>query len=157
MDYQTKTLNGSAHESATATMVRGAREFSSDLVSLAELQWQLAMADVTVAKKEVLAQTLKLAMVFGLAIGATPLLLFGVAELLVEQLNWSRGLTYLGVAVLGLGCAGILGMSAVKGLTKAGSSFVRSKFELKQNIAWLKSVLTRKSAPPVTTTTTVRF
>jgi hypothetical protein len=151
MDYQTKPLNGQAHESATATMVRGARELGSDLVSLAELQWQLAMADMAVAKQEALAQTMKLVMVMGLAIGGTPLLLFGVAELLVEQLEWSRGLTYLGVAFIALGIAGIVGMSVVRGLSKCGASFARSKFELNQNIAWLKGVLSRKPASPVTT------
>lgn len=151
MDYQKTPLNGQAHESATATMVRGARELSSDLVSLAELQWQLAMADLAVAKQEALAQTMKFVIVLGLAIGGTPLLLFGVAELLVEQLEWSRGLTYLGVAVIALGLAGFIGMSVMRGLSKCGASFARSKFELNQNIAWLKSVLTRKSTPPAAT------
>lgn len=145
MDYQTKSMNGHAHESATATMVRGAREFSADLVSLAELQWQLAMADLAIAKQAALAQTMKLVMVVGLAIGGTPLLLFGVAELLVEQLEWSRGLTYLGVAAVALGIAGVIGMSVVNKLSQCGASFARSKFELNQNIAWLKKALTRKS------------
>ena len=129
MDYQTPPLNGHARESATATMVRGAREFGADLVSLAELQLQLALADFAVAKQEALAQTLKLIMVLGLAIGGTPLLLFGVAELLVEQLDWSRGLTYLGVAVIALGIAGLVGMSVVRRLSQCGASFARSKFE----------------------------
>jgi len=151
MDYQTKPLNGQAHESATATMVRGARELGSDFVSLAELQWKLAMADLAVAKQEALAQTMKLVMVLGLAIGGTPLLLFGVAELLVEYLGWSRGFTYLGVAVVALGIAGFVGMSVVSGLSKCGASFARSSFELNQNLAWLKGVLSRKSVPPVTT------
>jgi uncharacterized membrane protein YqjE len=147
MDYQTKSMNGHAQESATATMVRGAREFSADLVSLAELQWELALADLAIAKQEALAQTIKFVMVAGLAIGGTPLLLFGVAELLVEQLAWSRGWTYLGVAVVALGLAGLVGRSVVQKLSQCGASFARSKFELNQNIAWLKKALTRKSEP----------
>lgn len=147
MDYQTKSMNGQAHESATATMFRGAREFSADVISLAELQFQLAMADLAIAKQEALAQTMKLVMVLGLAIGGTPLLLFGVAELLVEQLEWSRGWTYLGVAAVALGIAGMVGMSVIKKLSQCGASFARSKFELNQNIAWLKKALTRKSEP----------
>ena len=140
-------MNGHAHESATATMVRGAREFSADLVSLAELQWQLALADLAIAKQEALAQTMKLVMVLGLAIGGTPLLLFGVAELLVEYAGWFRGWTYLGVAAIALGIAGVVGMSVVKKLSQCGASFARSKFELNQNITWLKKALTRKSEP----------
>ena len=147
MDYQTPPLNGHAHESATATMVRGARELGSDLVSLTELQFQLVLADWEVAKQVALAQTMKLLMVLGLAIGGTPLLLFGVAELLVEQLAWSRGFTYLGIAVIALGISAIVGMSVVRKLSECGVSFARSKFELNQNLTWLKGVLTRKSAP----------
>lgn len=154
MDYQTQPLNGHARESATETMVRGARELGSDIVSLAELQWQLAMADLTVAKQAAAAETMKLVAVLGLVIGGTPLLLFGVAELLVEQLGWSRGLTYLGVAVVALGLAGMIGMNVINALSKCGASFDRSKFELNQNLAWLKSVISRKSAP---TTSTTRF
>ncbi len=152
MDYQTQPLNGRHRESATATMVRGARELSSDIISLAELQWQLAMADLAVAKQQAVAQVLKLVIVFGLAVGGTPLLLFGGAELLVEQLEWSRGLTYLGVAVLALGIAGGLGLSVMRALAECGASFARTKTELHQNITWLKAVITRKSSPPVTPT-----
>jgi uncharacterized membrane protein YqjE len=148
------SLNGRAHESATETMVRGARELTSDIVSLAELQFQLTLTDAAEAKQQALAQTLKLVMVLGLAIGGTPLLLFGIAELLVEQLDWSRGWTYLGVAIAALGAAGVLGMSALRALSKCGASFARSNFELQQNIAWLKAVITRKPAPP---TTAARF
>jgi hypothetical protein len=151
MDYQTKPLNGQTRESATETMVRGARELSADIVSLAELQWQLALADLAVAKQQAVAEVLKLVAVLGLAVGGTPLLLFGVAELLVEQLEWSRGLTCLGVAVVALGIAGAVGMSVVRGLTKCGESFDRSRSELKQNIGWLKSVITRKQASSATT------
>lgn len=151
MDYQTP-LNGHAPETATETMVRGARGLGSDIVSLAELQWQLAMADFAVAKQDAVAQTMKLVVVLGLAIGGTPLLLFGVAELLVEQLEWSRGLTYLGVAAIALAIAGFVGMSVMRGLSKCGASFARSKFELNQNIAWLKTVIARKPASPVSTT-----
>jgi hypothetical protein len=79
-------------------------------------------------------------------------LLFGVAELLVEQLEWSRGLTYLGVAALALGIAGFVGMSVMRGLSKCGASFARSKFELNQNVAWLKTVISHKAAPPVSST-----
>ncbi len=152
MVHQTQPLNGQTHESATATMVRGAREFSSDLVSLAELQLQLALADFAAAKKLAVAQTLKLVATLGLTIGGTPLLLFGVAEVLVEQLDWSRGLSYLGVAVIALGIAGFIGFSVVRKLTECGASFARSKFELHQNVTWLKGALTRSSAsPPVAT------
>jgi len=151
MDYQTRPLNGQIRENATDAMVRGARELGSDIVSLTELQWQLAMADLAVAKQAAVAQTMKLVLVLGLAIGGTPLLLFGIAELLVEQLEWSRGLTYLGVAAVALSIAGVVGLSVMSGLTKCGASFARSKFELNQNIVWLKSVISRKSAPPVTT------
>ena len=147
MDYQTKSMNGHAPESATATMVRGAREFTADVISLAELQWQLALADLAIAKQEALAQTLKLVMVLGLAIGGTPLLLFGVAELLVEYAGWYRGWTYLGIAAIALVIAGVVGLSVVKKLSQCGASFARSKFELNQNIVWLKKALTRKSEP----------
>ncbi len=146
MDYQT-TLNGQAHESATATMVRGARELSADFVSLTELQFKLALADLEIAKQVALAQATKLILILGLAIGGTPLLLFGVAELLVEQMEWSRGLTYLGVATFALGVAGLVGVTVIKRLSECGASFARSKSELDQNLAWLKSVLTRKSGP----------
>jgi len=151
MDYQTQTMNGQARESATDTMVRGAREFSSDLISLAELQWQLALADFAIAKQQVVAQTLKLVLALGLAIGGTPLLLFGAAELLVEQLQWSRGLTYLGLAIVALGIAGIVGMSVVRKLSECGASFARSGFELNQNLTWLKNALTRKTPPSAST------
>ena len=122
-------------------VVGGITGFGSDIATLAELQAELAVADLKEALQKA---SLSLALiVIGVicAIGALPVALLGVAALLATALKisspWAMVLT-------GGGVLGVALVVVAVSITKVGPSFAsfrRSREELARNLAWVRTVL----------------
>ena len=119
-----------------------------DVIELAELQAQLLALDVKST-----GQNARGAFVLTV-IGASFLLssisvgLFALAELLVEKLGWSQSAADIVAALIGIA----LGAAALTGAWYRWQSGLyalqRSRDELSQNIAWVKSSLRKQAATP---------
>jgi hypothetical protein len=122
-------------------VVGGLSEFVNDITTLVELQAKLAALDVsecTAAIKWPLA-----AIVVGavLALGAVPVAIFGLAEVLAAALQISHGwaLVLTAGAVLLLSGAAIA--VSVRGLRSGLAYFRRSREELIRNLNWIRTVI----------------
>lgn len=122
-------------------------ELTHDVIELSELQAKLFVLDVKKSSRRT--RTCLILAVVGvcLLLGTIPVALFALAQLLVEQLQWSQSAA-LGVATLvGLALAAIAAGTAW-GIVKSGLvSLQRSREEFGRNIDWLKSTLRTRGRP----------
>jgi hypothetical protein len=119
----------------------------NDVVTLADLQWQLFIADFQRAERLV---GLKIAaLTFGvlLALSCIPLALVTVALFLVEFAGWGYARAFASTLLLAaVAAAAIIGVSIWRFDTLRGL-FQRSLTEGTSNIRWLKEKLRRLSHP----------
>jgi hypothetical protein len=150
------TLNGNANGGAkvkvNSPLVEGVlgnmAEFSSDLISLAELQARLAAADLKEATGRVVLPVGLLAGGALLALVSLPVILLGAGYLLSEYTSLSVGWSILLTAVVALLLGAALAVLGLRGLGGSFSSFDRSKEELARNLSWIKTVLVHSGRPP---------
>lgn len=112
-----------------------------DVVELTELQLRLLRLDVQKSTHK-LRWCLTLAIIgICLLIASIPVALFALAELFVEQLEWTRPAAFGAAALVGLLLSVIFAGSAY-GIVRSGLfSLERSRDELNNNVAWFKSTL----------------
>jgi hypothetical protein len=119
----------------------------NDVVTLADLQWQLFIADFRRAEQLV---GLKIAaLTFGvlLALSCIPLALVTIALFLVEFAGWGYTRAFASTLLLAaIAAAGIIGVSIWRFGTLRGL-FQRSISEGTLNVHWLKEKLRRLSHP----------
>jgi len=129
-------------------VVGGITGFGSDIATLAELQAQLAAADLKESlQKAILPLTLLVAGVI-CVIGALPIALLGVASLLAAALKISAAWAMLmtGGVVMGVALI-VMALSALR-IGPSFSSFRRSREELTRNLAWIRTVLLYSGRSP---------
>jgi len=141
MDYQEAPVNRlHTTQPEDSSLRAGVSDVIRDVLTLAELQWQLATEDgVAWRRKSVWAGVVAAAGAV-CALAALPVIMMGVAQLLVEagvQRSW---------ALLGTGIVGAaLGLLALyigcRSVARSFSVFNRSQTELRRNIEWLKQSL----------------
>jgi hypothetical protein len=151
MDHQASVSKRQALLQANGStgFVGNLADFGSDVATLVELQAKLAAIDIKeAAGKAAVPATLLLGAVV-LALAAFPLLLFGIAELIVQYagmtLGWSLLVTAAGAVVVACGLAPLAWLA----LRRSFQSLRRSGEELGRNLAWIKTVLaySGRSAP----------
>ena len=118
-------------------------ELTHDIVSLAELTFELLRNDCRDGLKSLL---LPIGLLLGagiVAFGTVPTVLILVAELLVQAAGLSRTVAFSIAGLSGFLVAvvlGIVGLFQVRGI---GRVFARSREELTRNMTWIKQVLKR--------------
>lgn len=122
---------------------KGVRELAHDAVTLGELQMELLKADAEDWTQRFVPPVLALAATLGIALGTIPVLLHVLAYGLIEGAGWSHWLSFLVAGVAGLALAGILGTIGWSRLRKSFHVFERSREEMRQNVNWLKHVLSQ--------------
>jgi len=106
-----------------------------DVIELGELQSQLFVHDVksTVQKTRT---SLLLGVIGGCVLLASlPVLLFALAELMIEQFDWSRSAGFGVAAVVGIAASAGFLAAAWNRLSAGLNSMQRSRDELNRNIA----------------------
>jgi hypothetical protein len=129
-------------------MVSNAAEFGENLLNLAELQTRLATLEL---KQEV--QTVKVTapVILGgavLGIASLPIVLAGVAELLVSELGMRRGFALLSVAVVALAIAGASIAFATIRLRRSVVGFPLTTEEFSRNLNWVRTILRHSGRSP---------
>jgi hypothetical protein len=124
-----------------STMVSNVAGFGENLLNLGELQARLTakefVQNVQAAKT---ASALGLAG-FLLAIACIPIVLLGIAELLVSELAMKRGYALLSVGAAALLIAGVAVAFAGSWLHRKRLGFPVSGEELTRNLNWVRTVL----------------
>jgi len=121
-------------------------ELTHDAIELAELQAKLFALDVKETSQSTKTSLILAIVGSCLLLGTIPIALIALAELLIEQLDWSHAVSY-GVATLVgiLVSAGILATAFAR-FRSGLSSMKRSREELSRNIAWIKTSLRSRAS-----------
>jgi len=118
-------------------------ELTHDIMSLAELQFELFRNDCREGLKGLLIPVALLLAAGIAAVATVPVALILVAELLAQFAGLSRAAAFSIAALSGLIMAvalGVLGWSQIRGV---GRVFERSREELTRNMTWIKHALKR--------------
>ena len=118
-------------------------ELTHDIVSLAELQFELFSNDCRKGLKGLLIPVALLLVAGIVAIGTVPMALILMAELLTQVAGLSRAAAFSIAALSGFIVAvamGVVGWSYTRGV---GRVFRRSREEWTRNMTWMKHVLKR--------------
>lgn len=138
------TTNGRRIHEEPASMRRNIGELGSDLIGLAELQLQLLGLDSKEAMQKAIVPVALIALAVGMLVGAFPLALIALAwwlAMATELTQAAAGGIVAGAAAV---VASILILAAVKGLKKSTVILDRSRYELRNNIQWIKQMLSSK-------------
>ncbi len=122
-------------------------ELTHDIVSLAELQFELFRNDCREGLKGLLLPAALLLLAGVVAVGTAPVALIGLAEFLAQAAGLSRAAAFSLAALGGLSVAAALGVAGWCRLRGAGRVLARSRDELTRNMTWIKQVLKRPAAP----------
>jgi len=146
----TVNKNESVPIDAPATaVVNNLAEFGHDFATLAELQTKLAVIDLKETAGHAALPAGALAAALVLLLGSVPVLLIGVAELIVDYTTITLGWALLLTAGVALGLAIVIGALGASRIGASFASLQRSREELTRNVAWIKTVLaySGRSAP----------
>ena len=112
-----------------------------DVIELAELQAQLLTSELKKSSQKTRTCLILAIVGFCLLLASIPVALFALAEVLVEQLDWSRSSGFGVAALVGLLVSAVFFGSAYSIVRSGLISLQRSRQEFNQNIAWIKSTL----------------
>jgi hypothetical protein len=124
-------------------VAKGMGELTHDIVSLAELQFELFRIDCRECLKRMLIPVAMLLFAGSAAIGTAPVALMLIAELLTQATGLSRAAAFSIAALSGFIVAlamGVVGWSYLRGVVRM---FELSREELTRNMAWIKHALKR--------------
>jgi hypothetical protein len=121
-------------------------ELTHDIVSLAELQFELFRIDCREGLKRMLIPVTMLLFAGIVALGTVPIALILVAEFLVQTAGLSRAAAFSIAAMSGFIVALVMGVVAWSYLRGVVLVFERSREELTRNMTWIKRAL-RRSTP----------
>jgi hypothetical protein len=128
-------------------------ELTHDILSLAELQFELFRTDCRKGLKGLLVPIALLLLAIVVAAAAVPVVLICTAELLVQAAGLSRAAAFAFAALGGFIAAvglGVAGWSRIRGVARV---FEHSREELARNMTWIKHALKRpapsdRQSPP---------
>jgi hypothetical protein len=141
----TSASNGNT--TGPGAVVTNVAEFGENLLSLAELQFRLTVLEL---KQDVRAAKVSAPVILGgavLGIASLPIVLAGIAELLVSELGMKRGFALLGVAVVALVIAGSsIAIAAIR-LRRSVVGFPLTAEEFTRNLNWIRTILRHSGRP----------
>lgn len=129
--------------------------FGNDVFTLGELQAKLAAADLKDCTARATLPLIAIVAAVVLVLGAIPVALLGVADLLSQALAMRIGLVRLLTALATFLAAAVVGLVYLRRFTSSFNSFRRSQDELTRNISWVRTVVLHsgRSAPNKKTAT----
>lgn len=122
-------------------------ELTHDVIELAELQAQLFALDIKETSQSTRNSLLLVVAGACVLVGAIPVALMALAELLVEEIGWSSALSYAAATLVGIVIGVGLILAAYVRFRTGVSALSRSREELGRNVAWIKSSLRNRGRP----------
>ena len=134
---------------SSAGVVTNVTSFGENLLSLAELQARLTAVELRRNVDSV--KSTGALMAFGalLAVSALPVMLLGVAELLVSELSMKRGYALLTAGFAAVVIAGACIAIASQWLRRKPLGLPLASEEFSRNLNWLRTVLRQTSRWPL--------
>lgn len=136
------TLDG-LPPSAPKGLAGDLREFAHDVVTLAELQAQLFVADVHECGQRVMIPALVLICGVVLALACFPLALVVLALFLVQVFETTYAVGFLIAVAVGAILSALLSVIGWMQIREHATLLRRSQEELRRNLRWIKKVLKR--------------
>ena len=118
-------------------------ELTHDIVSLAELQFELFRNDCRKELRGLLIPVALLLLAGILAAGSVPVALIFIGEILAQTAGLSRAAAFSIAALGGFIAAAALGVAGWSHIRGIGRVFERSREELTRNMTWIKQVVKR--------------
>jgi Putative Actinobacterial Holin-X, holin superfamily III len=130
-----------AAQAAASQVVSNVAGFGENLLNLAELQARMAAIELrqNVDAMKTAGTVLAIAALFALA--SFPVVLAGIAELLVSELAWRRGHALLAVGLTTIGIASFVAVASAVWLRRQQFGFPLSAEEFTRNLNWVHTVL----------------
>ena len=130
-------------QSASKGLARDVSEFAHDVLTLAELQAELFVADVQECRQRT--QVPGLVLICGLALGLAcfPIALAALALLLIQVLGTSYAAGFLLAALVGAVLSALVSVVGWLQVRRHVAVLGRSQQELVRNLQWIKKVLER--------------
>ena len=119
-------------------------ELTRDILSLAELQFELFRRDCREGLRGLLIPLALLLLAGIAAAGTVPVAMIFLAELFAQAGAISRAAAFAVATVSGLSVAAVLGVVGWSRIRGAATVFARSREELTRNMTWIKHVLSSK-------------
>jgi hypothetical protein len=143
-----RASSAAGQEPSASSVVSNVAGFSESLLTLGELQTRLAAKELVRNY-----QAARTAAAVGLAgflivVASVPVVLLGVAELMVSELAMKRGYALLGVAGTAILIGGGSVAFAAIWLRRQRLGFPLSGEELTRNLNWVRTVLRCTGRPP---------
>ncbi len=147
MDHQTKMNESQGSPmSAALGLAHDVGEFSSDFISLAELQVQLLATDARECRQNLLPPFLLLIIGSTLAIACFPIGLTSLAFCFIQVFGLSQAVGFLLAALVGMFMSAAILTACWLLVRKRANPFARSHQEFTPNVHWIKKVLQRRRA-----------
>ncbi len=141
MDHQAPYVNGKNGRNGAAEPLTGIiGDLGHHFSTLVELQLQLISEDAKEAAQHMMAPVKAFAIMAVLGLAGTTVLMFGIAELLVEYTDLMRCWAFVIVALVGLLIGVALVANAMRIAKRAPQAFQRSKQEFLNNIRAINSI-----------------
>jgi uncharacterized membrane protein YqjE len=121
---------------------RSVSHLGSDIITLVELQTALLQVDLRDWSRGMVKAAIALVAALAFLLASTPVLVLSLGYYLNSATELSLAASMLVAAGIGLVAAGAFAAVGVWMLKRDQTRFQRFKGELKQNISWLKQVLT---------------
>jgi hypothetical protein len=147
MARQTKVSggNGAVSRDSRRGVARNLAAIAHDVVTLAELQAQLARLDLQTALKKMKVPAAVLIIGVVLFLASIPLALVTVAHVLIHFTALSSWAAYLIVVAGGFILGGLAVLFAIARIKSAGHTIDRSTTEFSNNVKWIKLVLRQQA------------
>jgi hypothetical protein len=133
--------NGKAKPGPVMGFANQAASVASTAMELAELQFQLIKADAAKATREAVAALVGTVAGICALLAGLPIVALGMASLLDDLTMLNAWQSQLLVGVLFVIAAGAVVAISLRSLQKTTAQFDRSRRELAENVAWLKTVV----------------
>jgi hypothetical protein len=140
-------LNNGSTPAPPNGVAQGMGDLTHDIVSLAELQFELVRNDYRAGVKGLLVPVVLLLGAGIVALGTVPVALLLMAEILIQVAGLSRTSALSIAAASGFTAAVVLGVAGWSQLRGVGRVFQRSREEWIRNLNWIKLAL--KRSPPI--------
>lgn len=145
-DQATMTNNPGAqnHPPSADGIVENVTEFGGNLITLVELQAQLALRDAQEGVDRAILPVAFVAVGAALALASLPVLLIAAGLLLAAATGWNLGPSLLLCGVVALIVGTSLAFLCGRRVGGCFASFDRSRDEFHRNLAWVKTALSRE-------------
>ena len=122
-------------------MRRNLSQLGSDVITLVELQAELLQVDMRTWGRSFVKSLIALVAALTVLLASLPVLLISLGYLIDQWTDLSLGVSMLIAGVIGIVLAGALAFAGIRLMKRQDGVLSRFSAELKQNMRWLKQVL----------------